>query len=588
MKRISSLFDFIHKGWIRLGLRQKIALSIFVFSIIPILIIAGILVESLYNNRISDELREFKEQMAVSRQKIVKQIENTEEMMNFIVNNGDITRFILLHNDEDNIQLVMWSYNKIEQILNAMMTNSKKNLSIYVFNDFLTASSDYLQYYTQMSTILKQLFYEMENDTNNWIIDTDNKTLSVCRKINPYNNSRALIKLDVPITALAKEFENVLIPDHSFLIFLSDDDYYVLNKTMETDVVETAIERYFRELNAGNYYLIENDLGVDNQKVLLFLSKDAIKDKYTRILFLIILVTILIVVIVFLSIKVTSTLLTKRLNMLVRELGRGIDELAAKGSFPEIGGSDEISRIETKIRELIQRVVNYYRTITKYEIDNKSLEVTLLQERINPHFLYNTLSAVKHAYNDASLNELIDSMITYYRIALSKGENIIFIEKEVEMIERYISIQKFAFDSDFSYSIELQDEIRQCYILKQLLQPVVENAILHGINSLESGGHLSIYCSEDPENKNKIVFKIRDNGIGMPYEKKQNIEKNNDASANGYGLRNVQERIRLNYGEEYGTIIESNHRKGTTVIITIPKKKNKLEHRSKIKKAISP
>jgi sensor histidine kinase YesM len=377
---------------------------------------------------------------------------------------------------------------------------------------------------------------------------------------------------------MSNEYKNVIIPDDSFIIFISGGEYYIINTSADKNAIEASVEKYISDQDISDYFIIENDLRVNNQNVVLFLSKDAIMKKYTTTLFIIILVTIIITIVVFLSIKMTSTLLTKRLNFLVRELNRSLEDILAKGDFPELGGNDEISRIESKIHEFIQRIMNYYRKIIKYEIDNKSLEVTLLQERINPHFLYNTLSAVKHAYDDEALNRLVDSMITYYRIALSKGENSIFIEKEIEMIEMYINIQKFAFDSDFSYSIELQDDIRQCYILKQLLQPIVENAILHGINSIESGGHVSVSCIQDPEDQNKIVFVVRDNGIGMPQKKQEDFSNKNRSTVSGYGLRNVEERIRLNYGKEYGIAIESEYQHGTAVTIVIPRHKKKIQN----------
>jgi len=175
---------------------------------------------------------------------------------------------------------------------------------------------------------------------------------------------------------------------------------------------------------------------------------------------------------------------------------------------------------------------------------------------------------IRFAFPDAKLAELVSSMSKYYRIALNKGDNVIKVCQEIEMAEEYLKIQRFAYISHFEFSVDVDKSIMEHMILKHLLQPVVENAFLHGISGIESGGRIAITGKRA---EGKIVFEVIDNGIGMEQEKIDRILNGENISMyGGYGLQNIRSKMEAYYGEGYGLAIRSRVNEGTTVIITIP------------------
>lgn len=236
--------------------------------------------------------------------------------------------------------------------------------------------------------------------------------------------------------------------------------------------------------------------------------------------------------------------------------------------------SDEIAVLQTcfnymvaKIDELIQRV---------YEEQNakRISEIKALEGQINPHFLYNTLDIIKwtalfqKANKAAEMATLLSRLL---HISLSKGKEVIAIEEEVEHVTCYIGIQRVRLNFTIDVHFNIQDNIKQCKTPKLILQPIVENAIIHGLGNKVEDGRIDINCMQVGE---KIKFEVIDNGRGMAMDEINNIKIKEEHKKNrfsGIGIDNVDERIRLICGKEYGIQIESELGQGTKVIIWIPK-----------------
>ena len=193
-----------------------------------------------------------------------------------------------------------------------------------------------------------------------------------------------------------------------------------------------------------------------------------------------------------------------------------------------------------------------------------------LQAQINPHFLYNSLSLINWKALEAGQNDISKLTLllsAFYRTALNKGNNILSIGEEVKNVRSYIDIQLMMHDYNFDVEIEIPDKMKEYATLNLILQPLVENAIDHGIDLKEDGrGKISI---EGKEQKDDIYLIVSDNGIGMEQEKAQQMLTK---KSKGYGLRNVKERIELFFGTDYGVTVTSKPRHGTTICIHMPKR----------------
>ncbi len=205
----------------------------------------------------------------------------------------------------------------------------------------------------------------------------------------------------------------------------------------------------------------------------------------------------------------------------------------------------------------------------------RKAEFELLQAQINPHFLYNTLDAIvwsAEAGNQKQVVSMVGSLSDFFRTSLNKGKEIVSIKEELQHVTSYLEIQQIRYQDILTYEINVTKDIYNYSIPKITIQPIVENALYHGIKNRRGGGKISITGAES---KDYIIIQVRDDGAGMDErrlaEVRNGLIHDNPDKSIIYGLYNVNERIRLNFGDEYGISIDSAPEKGTDVIIKLPK-----------------
>ncbi len=221
-----------------------------------------------------------------------------------------------------------------------------------------------------------------------------------------------------------------------------------------------------------------------------------------------------------------------------------------------------------EIRKLINMV--YIEQKSKREA-----ELKILQAQIRPHFLYNTLDTIQwmaQSHNADDIVQIVSALTNLFRIGLSKGKEMLKVHEELEHVQSYMIIQKARYEDKLEYEITCEKEIKNCSVLKLILQPLVENAIYHGIKEKRGIGRITISAKKADE---KLLFIISDNGAGIKPEKMAEIKdmlqgKTSKGKNPGYGIFNVNEMIRLVFGNEYGLNIISTPGKGTTVEVWHP------------------
>ncbi len=244
---------------------------------------------------------------------------------------------------------------------------------------------------------------------------------------------------------------------------------------------------------------------------------------------------------------------------------------------------DEITELGMSFNIMIGRIRQLLDSKIKEQENLKKAELKALQAQINPHFLYNTLDTIiwmVQANKSEQVIEMVQALSNFFRIALSKGADWITIQQEVEHVRCYLTIQKLRYHDILDYKIEVDEDILSGTILKLTLQPLVENAIYHGIKNKRSGGTITVRARRaGPE---RVLLEIIDDGTGFtPYRLKKIQETLEGDSAGefqfsdtGFGLENVHRRIQLYYGKEYGLTVQSRYQEGTRVAVLIPLKVN--------------
>lgn len=229
---------------------------------------------------------------------------------------------------------------------------------------------------------------------------------------------------------------------------------------------------------------------------------------------------------------------------------------------------DEIGMLYRGFGSMMRRIRTLINEVYLSKITQKEAELKALQAQINPHFLYNTLSLINWkalAAGEEDISRMTLALSTFYRTALNRGRNVLQVETELSNTRAYLEIQSMLHDGDFDYEIEAQTEILQCESLNLILQPLVENAIHHGIEEKTDGrGKITVRGWKED---NCVWFMVEDNGVGMEQEVADKILT---MESKGYGVRNVDERIRLCYGEKYAMKVESVVGKGTKMTIHFP------------------
>ena len=285
--------------------------------------------------------------------------------------------------------------------------------------------------------------------------------------------------------------------------------------------------------------------------------------------------TMLILAVVLVAIVMMTRTITRSVTKPIRELCNATRQVA-KGNFSpaEIESGDEIQVLTNSFNDMTGEIQYLIENVKKEQKNLRDTELRLLQAQITPHFLYNTLDAIvwmAEGGQDKEVVSMVTALSEFFRTTLSEGRDSITIREEEAHIRSYLEIQEFRYADIMEYEIRIDPSLYNYYILKLTLQPLVENALYHGIKNKRGKGKILVSGCEKDE---KIFLRVQDNGIGMDeaelllLRKKLNGE---DVSERGFGLGNVNERIRLNYGPEYGLSFESTKTEGTVATVCIPK-----------------
>lgn len=410
---------------------------------------------------------------------------------------------------------------------------------------------------------------------NNWIIDTAGKTIALVRKMQALEESGITgyfyeeINYDNIFECLGENISDnygIYVSDNSGREIYSYNAFNDKNKNYNLDLSEIA-KKYSD--NKKDYYIVKKAIPKTGWNVWLYKPEKLMGNSIRQINIITFGGTLVCLVATFMCIRFTAIFVTTRIGKLQKAVAR-----VEKEDFSytlNTTSQDEIGELITSFSKM-ERKLNYLiNEVYKSKIKEKEYEMKALQAQINPHFLYNTLSLINWKAIEAGkkdISKITLALSAFYRTSLNKGNSITHISGEIENMRSYLSIQLMLHDDGFDVTEDIDDSVLEYTCPNLILQPLIENAIDHGIDVMPEGrrGAISISCKDMDT---YIQFIVKDNGIGMTKEQTVKILTKD---SKGYGVRNVNERLKLCYGEEYPMIIKSEENAGTEVIITIPKK----------------
>lgn len=337
-------------------------------------------------------------------------------------------------------------------------------------------------------------------------------------------------------------------------------NYLNENIYMLTSLIQKGIQDYIY-VETTNYTNVKAELDARNTRtfvICIWISVAAI------------------VLALFLTMKAAKSV-TKPIQKLCR-----MTQQVAEGDFTvqtKESNTDEIAVLTRSFNDMTQEIGGLVEDIKQQQKNLRIAETKLLQAQINPHFLYNTLDAIVWLAEENRKDEVV-SMVTalsdFFRTTLSKGRDFITVREERSHIESYLKIQQFRYQDIMSYEIDMEENMGEFMIPKLTLQPLVENALYHGLKNKRGGGMIKITGRLDGEN---MIFTVTDDGKGMTKEVLEKLQESigkekGDKSIDGFGIGNVNRRIRYYYGERYGVTLESVENDGTKATVTMAAQKN--------------
>lgn len=536
-------------------------------SIIPIIISSLIFFAICYNSILTNSIAVAQEITNYAANEINRVQEVTTNIAVSLDSSSDVQIAMRYDNLNPDIELI--SPFQINSSLSLLQKSASSEIvAIYCFNEYGVL------YESNTSTTTKTV--SLDEDWCQVILSSDEPTWFAPHTTSFITNSpyQNLISYGVPyIDYMTGEANGILLIDiNADTVFsnlsmsdtLKSNTYYVLDEneniifSTEADSVEIDnTAEFFEALSASNFYYSST---LDNGwKVVGAISPSAIvQDTLSQLVLLLLLILIVVIILAVLISIERANQISAPIQTLIDNMNSFHNDLNYTALLiPD--STVEIISLYTSFNIMIERSNEYIAQIKTEQTNLRQANFKALQAQINPHFLYNTMDTI--AWN-IRLNEnekAIDSIMAltkFFRSSLRKGEDIILVNQEFEQVSLYLEIQLFRYGDMLNYSVDYDSALDTYTIPKLSLQPIVENAIYHGIKNKDGYGHISIsvQCNED-----SYSILIHDNGLGMTPERLEQINnslRNNLAldtnEAGGYGLQNVNERIQIYFGAEYG------------------------------------
>lgn len=566
--------------------RHKIAAIIFVFALAPALTIGAFFFAKVWNGKVEDILASSRTQLDGGAAGIDSLLVSMTEKMLYINNNYYLINYLETSTDHNLIGIMSFS-DYLQSVIGAIKAdNSQIDVAIYALKD-TNYDGEYLRSIQGLENVKEKdgtslldeilairdvdLLWKVRTLEGSYLSGDEELYLHAYKKIVSLKRPLAVIEIRVPFKRILPLFQQDM-PPGAFIVFDDGRTRTAIKSALdEPPAFGEPVTEEWMDARDEAYYVLSSGLTSNIGELRMFIPKKRVFAELRGYLVSVAAIFVLILAFLFIAVEAVAYLLTKRMETLVRSMNANVETLIARERLPGGGTNDEFGTMDSIFYELTVKIKEYYHRISEYELEKKRLETELLQERFNPHFLYNTLSTMKWISEDQRIRDTVDSMVRYYRIALNKGSSIITIAQEMELIAEYLRLQKFAYGYDFEFQLRTDGDVGRCLVLKHLLQPVVENAVLHGLNGRETGGSIAVcaLCEDD----GCVRFEISDNGEGIPPDKLEQIVRgpdDSDRTSMGYGMKNVQKRIETFYGPDYGMTIASEPGKGTTVSLRIP------------------
>lgn len=554
--------------------KYKLAMIYFVAGFLPMLLLFTFSYSQLKKIITDNETKNIDSYLYQTTASMDSQLTVYNNLSNYISFNTTISQ-VVSYDYSSKYEM----YNQFVSIVDPMLSSLKYfHEDVNQVTIYMEGSIRHDTTIAPISDIYKEEWFKNASDELDiiWNVNYDKKTVFSARKMAMLdrNDILGILYINVNYDKLYSSF--MAESQENYGIFITDNEGKLLYDVEEFQEDYSGLKldynEFIKEKDAGysDYTVISQKSDVTGWNVYMYKPKSLIIESAEPMILIAAVAAILGGLAMIIGIFASSKLISKRLEKLkenMEEVENGNMVISVRST-----SGDEIGDLIRGFGKMIAQIQTLISEVYEGRIHQKEYEMRALQAQINPHFLYNSLSLINWKAIEAGKEEISDitlALSTYYRTSLNKGKNTLAVEDEINNMKAYMRIQLVMHDNDFDVKYDISDEILKYESLNLILQPLIENAIDHGIDLLTNKRGIITITGRLIEDKNVIRITVEDNGVGMEQEKIDILLTKN---SKGYGIRNVNERIKLYYGDEYELKVESVIDFGTKITINIPAK----------------
>ena len=387
-----------------------------------------------------------------------------------------------------------------------------------------------------------------------------------------------LVSMDIRFSTISEYVDNVGIGQHGYCFIIDDAGSLIYHPQQaliymglkEEDTAGLTGLGDGTHITSNTIYTIQSLEGSSWMIVGVSYLEEMVTEKFdTAVKMCVVLFLMMLVTAVFVG-ALMSGAFSKPVKQLTDAMAE-FEDNAEDFEYKPVGGIYEIELLSDSFGHMVVRVQNLVERVRQEEVTLRRTELNALQAQINPHFLYNTLDSIAWMCEEGRSREaveMVNALAKLFRVSISRGHELIPIRKELEHAGSYLKIQKYRYGDGFTYEMDVDESCLDYLCSKITLQPLIENAIYHGIEGMDGEGRITVHVHEDGDD---ILMAVEDNGIGMTQEQCRHILKKESGEESGIGVKNVNDRIQIYFGRDYGLRFISEPDEGTIVEIRIPK-----------------
>lgn len=568
----------IQKAWRQLSIQNQIFLSMFLITLLGVGVLMNIVYKASVDAIEQNYRASYQSTLKNSSRVLDMNLKNIVDVGRSFLNDKSFQQILENGNKYGGSKFSSGDRTKLRKVANEMASQqvwvnyivfTDLYGHVYQLNNINQGTYDFYMYYADKD-ILKEDWVKAANEAKGREVFFKDSILAVGSKagfcyakymINPSDGEgMGYMVVGLSQKLLGKSFVmgNEGFNSSNFMVLDEDGEliYFVGNEERKTAIMEA-----FSNPEKNSLYLFSSVTNyTTGWSIVNVVEKNELSEESKGIRLISFLVAGCVLVVGFIMSRIISRTISQPLKQLentIAQVGEGERHITEEFDYSEVG------RIGQKFKEMVNTNLELSEHLMAVKLNEREAELLLLQSQINPHFLYNTLDSlyfVAIMHGDDQMAEMVEALSDNFKLALNNGNKYIKVADSVKWMQGYMKLQNMRYNNRFELFVDISREILQRETITFIFQPFIENAMYHGLEPKIGKGKISLRGWQE---QNDMIFTIEDDGVGI--DDMSRLE-------NGYGVRNVIERIKLNYGEKYGVTFESSPGKGTKVTIVVPVK----------------